>query len=80
MIRVGVLGAQGRVGVEVCKAVEAATDMELVAALDKDDSIEGLQGAEVVVDFTHPDVVMGNLEWAIGHGVHPVVGTTGFDE
>lgn len=54
--------------------------MELVAALDKDDSIEGLQGAEVVVDFTHPDVVMGNLEWAIGHGVHPVVGTTGFDE
>ena len=80
MIRVGVLGAQGRVGVEVCKAVEAATDMELVAALDKDDSIEGLQGAEVVVDFTHPDVVMGNLDWAIGHGVHPVVGTTGFDE
>ncbi|MCF6470062.1 4-hydroxy-tetrahydrodipicolinate reductase [Nonomuraea sp. MG754425] len=80
MIRVGVLGAQGRVGVEVCKAVEAATDMELVAALDKDDSIEGLDGAEVVVDFTHPDVVMGNLEWAIGHGIHPVVGTTGFDE
>ncbi|MEV4476833.1 4-hydroxy-tetrahydrodipicolinate reductase [Nonomuraea salmonea] len=80
MIRVGVLGAQGRVGVEVCKAVEAAADMELVAALDKDDSIEGLAGAEVVVDFTHPDVVMGNLEWAIGHGVHPVVGTTGFDE
>ncbi|MET8869302.1 4-hydroxy-tetrahydrodipicolinate reductase [Nonomuraea sp. NPDC004580] len=80
MIRVGVLGAQGRVGVEVCKAVEAAADMELAAALDKDDSIEGLAGAEVVVDFTHPDVVMGNLEWAIGHGVHPVVGTTGFDE
>jgi 4-hydroxy-tetrahydrodipicolinate reductase len=68
------------VGVEVCKAVEAAGDMELVAALDKDDPIEGLEGAEVVVDFTHPDVVMGNLEWAIGHGVHPVVGTTGFDE
>ncbi|MEU0567262.1 4-hydroxy-tetrahydrodipicolinate reductase [Nonomuraea sp. NPDC005983] len=79
MIKVGVLGARGRVGVEVCKAVEAATDMELVAALDRDDSIDRLEGAEVVVDFTHPDVVMGNLEWAIAHGVHPVVGTTGFD-
>ncbi|MFC5825579.1 4-hydroxy-tetrahydrodipicolinate reductase [Nonomuraea insulae] len=80
MIRVGVLGARGRVGVEVCKAVEAATDMDLVAALDKDDPIQGLDGTEVVVDFTHPDVVMGNLEWMIGHGIHPVVGTTGFDE
>ncbi len=74
------LGALGRVGVEVCKAVEAAPDLELVAALDKDDAIEGLEPAEVVVDFTHPDVVMGNLEWAIAHGVHPVVGTTGFTE
>ncbi|MGI5269901.1 4-hydroxy-tetrahydrodipicolinate reductase [Nonomuraea sp. CA-218870] len=79
MIKVGVLGARGRVGVEVCKAVEAASDLELVAAIDKDDPIEGLEGAEVVVDFTHPDVVMGNLEWAIAHGIHPVVGTTGFD-
>jgi 4-hydroxy-tetrahydrodipicolinate reductase len=75
-----VLGALGRVGVEVCKAVEAAPDMELVAALDKGDPLEGLTGAEVVVDFTHPDVVMDNLEWAISHGIHPVVGTTGFDE
>lgn len=74
------MGARGRVGVEVCKAVAAAADMELVAALDKGDPIEGLEGAEVVVDFTHPDVVMGNLEWAIAHGIHPVVGTTGFDE
>ncbi|HEY9525057.1 MAG TPA: 4-hydroxy-tetrahydrodipicolinate reductase, partial [Thermopolyspora sp.] len=38
MIRVGVLGARGRVGMEVCKAVEAAADMELVAAVDKDDA------------------------------------------
>ncbi|MCG5211761.1 4-hydroxy-tetrahydrodipicolinate reductase [Streptosporangium sp. KLBMP 9127] len=80
MIRVGVLGARGRVGVEVCKAVHAAADMELVAAVDKDDSIEALGAAEVVVDFTHPDVVMDNLRWCIAHGVHPVVGTTGFDE
>ncbi|MFD9945843.1 4-hydroxy-tetrahydrodipicolinate reductase [Nonomuraea sp. NPDC059023] len=80
MIRVGVLGARGRVGVEVCRAVEAASDMELVAAVDQGDDIENLTGAEVVVDFTHPDVVMGNLEWCVSHGVHPVVGTTGFDE
>jgi 4-hydroxy-tetrahydrodipicolinate reductase len=79
VIRVGVLGARGRVGIEVCKAVEAADDMELVAAVDKDDPIEGLEGSEVVVDFTHPGVVMGNLEWCISHGIHPVVGTTGFD-
>jgi 4-hydroxy-tetrahydrodipicolinate reductase len=79
VIKVGVLGARGRVGVEVCKAVEAASDLELVAAVDKDDPIEGLEGAEVVVDFTHPGVVMDNLEWAIAHGIHPVVGTTGFD-
>ncbi|WP_329091752.1 MULTISPECIES: 4-hydroxy-tetrahydrodipicolinate reductase [unclassified Streptosporangium] len=79
MIRVGVLGARGRVGVEVCRAVEAADDLELVAAVDQGDPIEELEGAEVVVDFTHPDVVMGNLEWCVSHGIHPVVGTTGFD-
>lgn len=80
VIRVGVLGARGRVGVEVCKAVEAAEDMELVAAVDKDDPREALTAAEVVVDFTHPDVVMDNLHWCISHGLHAVVGTTGFDD
>ncbi|MEV5413647.1 4-hydroxy-tetrahydrodipicolinate reductase [Thermopolyspora sp. NPDC052614] len=79
MIRVGVLGARGRVGVEVCKAVEAADDMELVAAVDKDDPREALTAAEVVVDFTHPDVVMDNLHWCVSQGIHAVVGTTGFD-
>ncbi|MFD0889903.1 4-hydroxy-tetrahydrodipicolinate reductase, partial [Streptosporangium algeriense] len=79
MIRVGVLGARGRVGIEVCKAVEAADDLELVAAVDKDDPIEDLEGAQVVVDFTHPAVVMDNLAWCVSHGIHAVVGTTGFD-
>ncbi|WP_285776263.1 4-hydroxy-tetrahydrodipicolinate reductase [Microtetraspora sp. NBRC 13810] len=81
MIRVGVLGARGRVGVEVCKAVHAADDMELVAAVDQGDRIEALTegGAEVVVDFTHPDVVMDNLGWCVQQGIHAVVGTTGFD-
>ena len=80
-IKVGVLGARGKVGAEVCKAVQAADDMELVAAIDADDSIDDLvtSGAEAVVDFTHPDVVMDNLEFCIDHGIHAVVGTTGFD-
>ncbi|WP_459970959.1 4-hydroxy-tetrahydrodipicolinate reductase [Nocardioides pyridinolyticus] len=79
---VGVLGARGKVGSEVCRAVEAAEDMELVAEIDAGDDIEALvsAGAQAVVDFTHPDVVMDNLEFCIDHGIHAVVGTTGFDE
>ena len=82
MIKVGVLGARGKVGSEVCRAVEEATDLELVAAIDADDAIDELvgAGAEAVVDFTHPDVVMDNLEFCIEHGIHAVVGTTGFDD
>jgi 4-hydroxy-tetrahydrodipicolinate reductase len=81
-IRVGVLGAQGKVGAEVCRAVEAAADTTLVAAVDVDDRLEGLveAGAQAVVDFTHPDAVMDNLRFCIDHGIHAVVGTTGFDE
>jgi 4-hydroxy-tetrahydrodipicolinate reductase len=79
-IKVGVLGARGRVGAEVCRAVEAAGDTELVAAVDAGDALDALAGARVVVDFTHPDVVMDNLRWCIAHGLHCVVGTTGFDQ
>ncbi len=81
-IKVGVLGARGKVGQEVSKAVTAAEDLELVAEVDADDEIDALvtSGAQVVVDFTHPDVVMDNLEFLVDHGIHAVVGTTGFDE
>src|ERR1043165_2515418 len=81
MIKVGVLGTRGRVGTEVCAGVEAAPGLELVAAIDAGDDVAALveAGAEAVVDFTHPDVVMDNLEFCIGHGIHAVVGTTGFD-
>ncbi|MGD9959737.1 4-hydroxy-tetrahydrodipicolinate reductase [Nocardioides sp.] len=80
-MRVGVLGARGKVGGEVCRAVDSAPDLELVSAIDAGDPIEQLleDRAEAVVDFTHPDVVMGNLEFCITHGIHAVVGTTGFD-
>ena len=81
-IRVGVLGARGRVGSEVCAAVRAAPDLELVAAVDVGDELDSLLTADagVVVDFTHPDSVMDNLEFCLDHGIHAVVGTTGFDE
>ena len=82
MINVAVLGARGRMGAEVVKAVEAAEGLALVAALDIDDSINQLKGsgAHVVVDFTTPDSVMANLEFLINNGINVVVGTTGFDE
>jgi 4-hydroxy-tetrahydrodipicolinate reductase len=82
MIRVGVLGARGRMGSEVVRAVEAAKDMEVVSAIDAEDPLSALvdAGVQVVVDFTHPDVVMGNLEFCIANGIHCVVGTSGFDQ
>jgi 4-hydroxy-tetrahydrodipicolinate reductase len=82
MINVAVLGARGRMGSEVVKAVEAAEGLALVAALDMGDSLDQLNGsaAHVVVDFTTPDSVMGNLEFLINNGINVVVGTTGFDE
>jgi 4-hydroxy-tetrahydrodipicolinate reductase len=81
-LKVGVLGALGKVGSEVCRAVDAAADLELVAALDADDSLDRLveTRAQAVVDFTHPAAVMDNLAFCIRHGIHAVVGTTGFDE
>ncbi len=79
-IRVGVLGARGRVGTEVCRAVDAADDLELVAMVDQGDWLFNVSdaGAQVVVDFTTPDVVMDNLHWCVDQGIHAVVGTTGF--
>lgn len=80
-IRVAVLGARGRMGSEVVRAVHEAPDLALVASLDVGDELDELVAARaaVAVDFTHPESVMGNLEFLIGAGIHPVVGTTGFD-
>lgn len=81
-IKVGVLGAKGRMGKTVCDAVSNANDLELVCALDAGDDLTDLvkSGAQVVVDFTIPDVVMGNLEFLAENGIHAVVGTTGFTD
>jgi 4-hydroxy-tetrahydrodipicolinate reductase len=79
-VKVAVFGARGRMGAEVCRAVEAADGLELVAAVDVGDDRTSAEAADVVVDFTHPDAVLDNLSWCIEHGIHAVVGTTGFTD
>ncbi|MEU6854450.1 4-hydroxy-tetrahydrodipicolinate reductase [Actinacidiphila alni] len=79
-LRVAVIGAKGRIGSEAVRAVEAADDLDLVAALGRGDRLETLTeaGAQVAVELTHPDAVMANVEFCVGHGIHAVVGTTGW--
>jgi len=79
-MRVGVLGAKGKVGATMVRAVEFADDLTLSAQVDQGDALSLLSdsGTEVVIDFTHPDVVMDNLKFLIDNGIHAVVGTTGF--
>ncbi|MFJ1656344.1 4-hydroxy-tetrahydrodipicolinate reductase [Streptomyces sp. NPDC088337] len=81
-LRVAVLGAKGRIGSEAVRAVEAAEDMELVAALGRGDKLETLAetGAQVVVELTTPGSVMGNLDFCVRHGIHAVVGTSGWTD
>jgi 4-hydroxy-tetrahydrodipicolinate reductase len=92
MIRVGVFGAGGRMGATVCEAVTSDPALELVAAIDPAHAGETVEGVsimadptaidvdvDVVIDFTHADAARGNVLWAAEHGVHAVVGTTGFD-
>jgi 4-hydroxy-tetrahydrodipicolinate reductase len=78
---VAVLGADGKMGATVCAAVRAATDLELVGAFDLGYAYADLAASEaqVVVDFTAPAAVMGNIEFCVSKGMHVVVGTTGFD-
>jgi 4-hydroxy-tetrahydrodipicolinate reductase len=82
VIKVGVVGARGRMGQAVVEAVNEASDCELVAAIDMGVPASALShaGAEVVVDFTTPDAVMRTLKSCIANGIHCVIGTTGFDE
>ncbi len=79
-MRVAVLGAKGKVGSAMVTGVRAADDLTLSAEVDAGDPMSLLTEAstEVVIDFTHPDVVMANLEFLIANGIHAVVGTTGF--
>lgn len=81
-MRVGVLGSKGKVGATMVGAVQAAEDLTLSAEVDAGDPLSLLtdNNTEVVIDFTHPDVVMDNLKFLIDNGIHAVVGTTGFTE
>ncbi len=82
MLRVAVLGAQGRMGTVTCRAVEEADDLELVAQVEATDSLEQVldAGADVAVEFTTPATVRGNALWLLERGVHVVVGATGLDD
>ncbi|MEU6442840.1 4-hydroxy-tetrahydrodipicolinate reductase [Streptomyces sp. NPDC047046] len=81
-LRVAVIGARGRIGSEAVRAVEAADDLELVAAIGREDPLTALTdaGAQVTVELTRPDAVMDNLAFCLDHGIHAVVGTTGWTD
>jgi 4-hydroxy-tetrahydrodipicolinate reductase len=81
-MRVGVLGAKGKVGATMVQAVEAAEDLTFTEGIDAGDALSLLVDGQtdVVIDFTHPDVVMDNLKFLIDNGIHAVVGTTGFTD
>jgi 4-hydroxy-tetrahydrodipicolinate reductase len=80
MIKVGVIGARGRMGQTVAAAVAEAPDMTVAAEVDQEDPFDPLTGCDVVIDFTHPGVVLDNLRWCAQHGLNTVVGTSGFDD
>jgi 4-hydroxy-tetrahydrodipicolinate reductase len=80
MIKVGVLGARGRMGSTVCETVLDAPDTELAAQVDQGDARDALLGCDVVVDFTHVAAVLDNLRWCVGHSLNVVVGTSGFGD
>ncbi len=79
-IKVGVFGMNGRMGRLVCSAIREAPGLTLTAGVGSGESREPLAEASVLVDFTHPDAVMDNIQWGISRGQHLVVGTTGIDE
>lgn len=80
--KVGVLGAHGRMGTEICRAVEESSDLELVARIGSGDALDELvaSGAGVAVEVTRPDSVVGNVEFCVRNGIHCVVGTSGLTD
>jgi 4-hydroxy-tetrahydrodipicolinate reductase len=81
-MRVGVLGAKGKVGATMVQAVESAGDLTFTVGVDAGDPLSLFVDSQtdVIIDFTHPDVVMDNLKFLIDNGIHAVVGTTGFTD
>ena len=81
-LKVAVIGARGRMGSEVCRAVDAEPDLELVARIDRDDELQVLvdAGTEVAVEFSTPSTVKDNVRFCLDHDIHTVVGATGLSE
>jgi 4-hydroxy-tetrahydrodipicolinate reductase len=82
VIRVGVAGAAGRMGIAACAAISSAEDLELSGRADPQLGVsleQILADCDVVVDFTQPQVALGNALACLAAGVHVVIGTTGFD-
>lgn len=82
MIRVSVIGANGRMGSHVIAAVNGAADMQLVHALDRGDNLDAInhENTDVVVEFSVPDASLNNVLAMIKNNVNVVVGTTGWTE
>ncbi|MGL5857787.1 MAG: 4-hydroxy-tetrahydrodipicolinate reductase [Angustibacter sp.] len=78
-LRVAVVGAGGRMGTQVCQAVRAAADLDLVGCFDQGDDLDDLAGAQVAVDFTVPAATEGVVRHCVDRSVHVVVGATGWD-
>lgn len=81
-MRVAVIGARGRMGSEVCRAVEADPDLELVAQVVHGDELGVVTEAkpDVAVEFTTPASVKENVRFCLEHNIHVVVGTTGLSD
>jgi len=82
VMKVGVLGANGKLGSAIVAGLAESDEVDVVARIGSADPLETLldAGVEAVVDVTTPDAVMGNLDFCLTHGIHAVVGTTGFDD
>ncbi len=81
MTRIGIIGAKGRMGQAIAAAIGAGEDAELAGGADVGDDIGALaRRADVLIDFSAPGALAGNLAAASNAGVPIVVGTTGLDE
>lgn len=82
MLKVGVIGAAGRMGSETCRAIEEDPELALVARIGHGDDLTALKsaGAEVAVEFTTPDAVKGNARFCLENSIHTVIGATGLTD
>ena len=85
-IKVGVLGASGKVGTVISEAISDDTDLDLCACIDRKNSNQHYSSLEnaienskldVVVDFTEASSTEKNLKVLAENGIHAVVGTSG---